>query len=189
MKYNTLTDALVLTRRADGTPVIPIEEYYLRRVYPLGTKYQVSVPRTGKGLGLCPLHEDLAPSMGIVQGRDGRERFNCFGCESYGHIVDLHRKVENRHHGRRMSNDQSARELISMWHLDLDMFLEHVLDDGELDTDVRGRELRRKRDKEAIYARYDSTMFRSDLLKALSEGKGTAYYNALLMKVTEAHGD
>lgn len=68
---------------------LSIEEYYLKEVYSKGGKYQKGHPVTDR-LVLCPLHDDKNPSMGFIHGKDGVEKFHCFGCGRAGDVVDLH---------------------------------------------------------------------------------------------------
>jgi hypothetical protein len=39
-------------------------------------------------VGLCPLHREKTPSCHVWTGRDGHERFKCFGCGKGGDVVD-----------------------------------------------------------------------------------------------------
>ncbi len=41
-----------------------------------------------KWVGLCPLHKEKTPSCHVWTGRDGHERFKCFGCGKGGDVVD-----------------------------------------------------------------------------------------------------
>jgi len=37
----------------------------------------------------CPFHSEKAPSFSVYNGKDGKERFKCFGCGKSGDIYDL----------------------------------------------------------------------------------------------------
>lgn len=39
------------------------------------------------GKVVCPFHDDVAPSMGIIPGQ---EVFHCFGCGASGNVIRLH---------------------------------------------------------------------------------------------------
>lgn len=67
-------------------------EYYLKTIYSRGGKFAKGHPIEDR-LVLCPLHEDKNPSMGFLTGKDGIERYHCFGCGAVGTVVDLHRKL------------------------------------------------------------------------------------------------
>ncbi len=45
--------------------------------------------------GCCPLHQEDTPSFTIFQGRDGVERFHCFGCGERGDIIDFVEKLKS----------------------------------------------------------------------------------------------
>lgn len=38
--------------------------------------------------GLCPFHKEKTPSFNIFLGKDGRERYHCFGCRARGDALD-----------------------------------------------------------------------------------------------------
>lgn len=37
----------------------------------------------------CPLHDDTHPSFSVYDGRDGKQRWKCFGCGRGGDALDL----------------------------------------------------------------------------------------------------
>jgi hypothetical protein len=41
-----------------------------------------------RSIGLCPFHKEDTPSFGIFQGKDGHERYHCFGCNVSGDALD-----------------------------------------------------------------------------------------------------
>lgn len=49
--------------------------------------------------GCCPLHQERTPSFHVREMPDGREAFNCFGCDEWGDIVDLIEKLEGKRKG------------------------------------------------------------------------------------------
>lgn len=44
--------------------------------------------------GCCPFHQEDTPSFTIFRGRDGVERFHCFGCGERGDIIDFVEKLK-----------------------------------------------------------------------------------------------
>lgn len=38
--------------------------------------------------GLCPFHQERTPSFSVYMGRDGTERYMCFGCGAKGNAID-----------------------------------------------------------------------------------------------------
>jgi hypothetical protein len=43
----------------------------------------------------CPFHQEDTPSWKIFKGRDGKARYECFGCQAKGDAADLVRHLEN----------------------------------------------------------------------------------------------
>jgi predicted P-loop ATPase/5S rRNA maturation endonuclease (ribonuclease M5) len=39
-------------------------------------------------VGLCPFHKEKTPSFGVFSGKDGHERYHCFGCGASGDVLD-----------------------------------------------------------------------------------------------------
>lgn len=59
----------------------------------LAQDHGVSLKKNGgEHSGLCPFHNETTPSFTIFTGKDGVERFNCFGCGAQGDAIDF---VEN----------------------------------------------------------------------------------------------
>lgn len=44
--------------------------------------------------GCCPLHQENTPSFTVFRGKDGIERFHCFGCQERGDVIDLCEKLK-----------------------------------------------------------------------------------------------
>lgn len=44
--------------------------------------------------GCCPFHDENTPSFTIFTGKDGVERFHCFGCSEQGDVVDFIAKLK-----------------------------------------------------------------------------------------------
>lgn len=43
----------------------------------------------------CPFHQEDTPSWKIFRGRDGKQRFECFGCQAKGDVLDLIKHMEH----------------------------------------------------------------------------------------------
>jgi DNA primase len=55
----------------------------------------VSLQKNGQEWeGLCPFHQETNPSFTIFTGKDGVERFHCFGCNERGDVVDFVEKLK-----------------------------------------------------------------------------------------------
>lgn len=69
----------------------------IRRDYSLSTvaqSYGVSLQRNGQEWeGCCPFHKEDTPSFTIFAGKDGVERFQCFGCGAKGDVADFVMKL------------------------------------------------------------------------------------------------
>lgn len=44
--------------------------------------------------GCCPFHQENTPSFTVFRGKDGIERFHCFGCNERGDVVDFVRLLK-----------------------------------------------------------------------------------------------
>ncbi len=54
------------------------------------TRYGVRLRRDGQEWrGLCPFHAEDTPSFTVFVGKDGVERFHCFGCSTHGDVIDF----------------------------------------------------------------------------------------------------
>lgn len=188
IKFDTLTDAVCLLKRENGEHIIPVRQYYIDRVVPMGRKYAIRVPDYGSSKGVCPLHDDRGPSFGILKGSDGRERFNCFGCEKRGHIVDLHREFELRWNDRSMGMLEAARDLLRLYKIDVEPFLEVVRGGvAKAEEIVDEREARRRRraaDMASIKDSYTAKDYGNDVVAGILSEKPLGYFNTLLFKST-----
>lgn len=45
-------------------------------------------------LACCPFHQENTPSFTIFTGKDGVDRFNCFGCGAKGDVIDFVQQVK-----------------------------------------------------------------------------------------------
>lgn len=49
----------------------------------------------GRWLALCPLHSERTPSFTVYQGKDGGQKYKCWGCGASGDLVDYWRASRN----------------------------------------------------------------------------------------------
>jgi len=187
MAYGSITDAVCLMRREDGSHLITISEYYIKKVSPLASKFRISVPDLGSKKGVCPLHEDVGPSFGVLNGRDGRERFNCFGCQSFGHVVDLHKRIAFDYERRKLTAAEAAYELLTIFNIDKEIVEKSVRKLGDLlETDNTSvEERRRKQARELVWEKYTAEDFRKDIVNGQLAGKSAAYFNSALHRITD----
>lgn len=61
----------------------------------LAGRYGVKLARDGEEwVGCCPLHAEDTPSFTIFKGKDGVQRFQCFGCSKGGDVLDFVQEVK-----------------------------------------------------------------------------------------------
>lgn len=61
----------------------------------LALGFGVQIRKDGQEwVGCCPLHQEETPSFTIFTGKDGVERFHCFGCGERGDVVDFVEKIK-----------------------------------------------------------------------------------------------
>lgn len=186
MAYKSITDAVTLMRREDGSHLVTIKEYYEKCVVPKDNKFRVSLPDVGGRKGVCPLHDDIGPSFGVLNGRDGRERYNCFGCQSFGHVVDLHKNIVFRFEKRKLTFKEAAYEILDLFSIDKTVVESSIQNLGDsLEVDNSSVEARRHRQaQELVWEKYTAEDFRKDIVNGMIAGKDAAYFNVALHKIT-----
>lgn len=61
----------------------------------LSANYGLKLERDGNEfVACCPFHSEDTPSFTIFRGKDGVERFHCFGCGERGDILDYVQKIK-----------------------------------------------------------------------------------------------
>jgi len=69
-------------------------------------RYGVELRPGSKGLeGLCPFHNERTPSFTVFTGADGKERYQCFGCDAKGDHFQFIQDYDN------VSNGDAIRRL------------------------------------------------------------------------------
>lgn len=103
--YRQLEEQLLYHRGLGGSYDITISDYWDKVVCnhkPIYSNYAFS---KGNSRVVCPFHEDLKPSLGIVKdGETGIEIFNCFGCGVKGTIIGFHKLFAEQYLGERYPN-------------------------------------------------------------------------------------
>lgn len=156
----------------------PINEYYEKVVMPLNKRFKL----VKKDKYVCCLHNDTDPSLGIIHSKSKGEMFHCFGCNAWGTVIDLHKKVSLKYFHKNLDDEQAKRELCSIFGVAYkDLPSEQDLDLSKVgDKDVR-KELAMR---EAL-DRYDISDFRSNIIAGKLEGKGVAYFNTLVIRMID----
>lgn len=58
-------------------------------------RFGVSLTKNGdEWEACCPLHKEDTPSFTIFAGRDGVQRFHCFGCGKHGDVLDFVQEIK-----------------------------------------------------------------------------------------------
>lgn len=154
-------------------PDFPIVEYYKKVVVPVNpARYRVKNDK----MMVCPLHDDVNPSMGVIRTKDGKETFHCFGCNAWGNIVDLHKRVSKRLFRRYFSEDDALKDLCRIFGEDYSKFTSASKEEDSFDADIR-KDLAVQKATE----RFDVYDFRNMLRQGKADKKGVAYFNTLIM--------
>lgn len=122
-RYRTLeslTDVVCLLLW-DNERIYSVRDYYADVVIPFNPSH-FRVSTSESHMMTCPFHQDATPSMGVLTGRDGFERFTCFGCKTFGHVVDMHQRFQKDYLKRVLSRDAAAQELLARRGLDASQF-------------------------------------------------------------------
>lgn len=150
----------------DYNSIFPIEEYYRKVVIPINPrKYYIG----SSGKMVCPLHNDINPSLGVSHGK-----LHCFGCDYWGDIVKFHRNVSYKHLDKRMTYEESKKDLCRIFDVDY----KSLPSEEEL---VLDREERYFQGMKSIEEGFDISDYREMFLKGKMKGKSVAYFNTLLM--------
>jgi hypothetical protein len=162
----------------DYSNLFPIAEYYKRVVMPINPrKYRMKSEK----MMVCPVHDDVNPSMGIIKGKDGKEIYHCFGCNSWGDVVGLHKRVSKRLFNRYMSEEDSLRDLCRIFGVDYSEVSAEGNEEDLFDADIR-------RDQAILKATeaFDISDFRERIRQGKSEKRGAAYFNTLVMIMVDS---
>lgn len=156
-----------------------IVDYYKLFVQPINKKYFTKNDK----MMVCPLHDDVNPSMGIIKGSNGKELYHCFGCNSWGDIVDLHIKVSRRLKKRYLDRESALRELCNMFGVDYNAIKSKEQADV-LDKDVRVDSAMSAKEQEFDYAD-----FRNMITDGKLQRKRISYFNTLMIMMVSSLKD
>lgn len=165
----------------DYSEFFPIKEYYEKVVMPLNSKFR----KVKRGMYLCCLHDDTDPSLGILKSRKGREVFHCFGCNSWGNIIDLHKKVSLKYKGKNLSEEDCKRELCKIFDLDYGKL---PSEDSSLEKVSLDRSIERSKALKDAISRFTLADFRNSFIEGKLEKKSISYFNSLLIKLINERG-
>lgn len=154
----------------------PIVEYYKRVVMPIDTQHYFL---KGDKMMVCPLHDDVNPSMGIICSKEGKELYHCFGCNSWGDVVDLHQKVTKRLRRRYISKEVALKELCDIFGVDHKL-VSKAEEESKADVEIRvSEEMLRRIDT------FDFADFRNMITDGKLKRKGIPYFNTLMLMMVD----
>lgn len=167
----------------DYSGIFPIAEYYKKVVVPLGKRFQTYK----KDKFVCCLHDDTDPSFGIIQTKDNGEIFHCFGCNAWGNVVDLHKRVSLKYFNKSIDSDRALVELCSIFNIDIK---EVPREEEDFDiSSVSDRYVRRQLAMRNANTRFDIGDFQRGIVDGKISDKGIPYYNTLLVRMINEYKD
>ncbi len=116
----TLKDYVLTYKDVEGNLVVNIADYYEKVVWNLEPKYKDYSLKYRRTV-ICPVHDDSDPSFGLMPNKHGdTELYHCFGCNSTGNIIDLHRKIVARYDNKKLSEEDALYELALIFQINLE---------------------------------------------------------------------
>lgn len=116
-----LVEQVLYAKNEDGKFKATITDYWDRVVCRVNPNYGRHSFQRGDRRVVCPFHDDIAPSLGLVIDKEtGVEVYNCFGCGVSGTIVGFHEAFYKK--AGMMSSNNSLdylRKLASLYKIPL----------------------------------------------------------------------
>lgn len=165
-------------KKVDYSGYFPMVEYYKKVVRPLGKKYSV----TKGNKMVCPLHDDIGPSMGIIPSKEEGEVFHCFGCGLAGNVVELHQRVSYLHFNKKLTRKESIKELSKLFGLDYKGIPTGEIDEIEVSPD---KDMQRALAMREAEKSFDIAEFRAEFIEGKMENKPISYFNSLLVRMID----
>ena len=161
-----------LNFKRKGEKVLSIQELYKLSVSPRASKFsRYDFERSNTVV--CPFHDDNDPSFGVIEGKDGVDRYHCFGCRVVGDYIDFYRGIEKIFNSRTITEEQAISEIAKKFDIPLD----------SLTVSAEEVTLSREQQLEAFKNKYTIADFERDIRMGLLLGRPTAYYNAKLLEL------
>lgn len=156
----------------------PLKDYYEKVIMAIDKRFKY--PK--KDMFICCLHEDTDPSMGIVHSKKKGEQFHCFGCNAWGNIVDLHKKVSLKYFGKNLDNEQVRRELCNIFGVDYKTLPSE--DDFSINN-VTDKNVRKELALREALNKYTILDFKRDFIEGKIRGESISYFNTLLINMID----
>ncbi len=155
----------------DYSEKFPIIDYYKKVVMPVDRKrFWVKSDK----MMVCPLHNDVNPSMGVIKSKNGEELYHCFGCNSWGNVVELHRRVSKKLFNRYLSEEDAVKDLCRIFNV-------KYVDVEPSEEDRFDVDMKQDRAVQDAINNFDISDFREMLQAGKRDKKGVAYFNTLVM--------
>lgn len=161
----------------DYSKFFPMKDYYEKVVMPLDKKFRY----TKKGKYICCLHNDTDPSLGIITSKSKGEIFHCFGCNAWGTILDLHKRVSFKFFNRVLDDESCKRELCNIFNIN---YKDLPKEECKIE-DIGNKDIRKELSIREALKKYDISDFREGFINGKMEGKSLEYFNTLLIKMIE----
>lgn len=160
-------------RNIDYSKIFPLKDYYAKVVVPLDSKF--SVIKADKYI--CCLHEDKDPSLGILHSKSSGEVFHCFGCNAWGNVIDLHKKVSYKYFGKNLDEEQAKRELCKIFGIDYNSLPK----EENLGGNNRDREVKKILAFNESLNKFNFSDYKYNFIEGKLAGKGVQYFNNLMV--------
>lgn len=156
----------------------PIEEYYEKVVIPLDSRFK----KRKKGMFVCCFHDDTDPSLGIIYSKDKGEIYHCFGCNAWGNIIDMHKKVSRKYFRKSIGDERAIKELCEIFNVD-----PSELPKVTNVEDITDKEVRKQLAIAEAMNHIDVGYFQNKIIEGKMENKGIPYYNTLLIRMIDEY--
>lgn len=154
----------------------PLREYYEKVVMPINKRFRV----TKGDKFICCLHDDTDPSMGIIHSKKKGEIYHCFGCNSFGTVVDLHKRVSLKYFNKMLDDDSAKRDLCRIFDIDYKTLPRE--DDYTIEN-IGDKDVRKELAMREALNKFDISDFRDRFIEGKIEGKGVPYFNSLMVRM------
>lgn len=162
----------LLNFKRNGEKVLSIQNHYRDFVAPKASKFS-RYDFSRSNTVVCPFHNDNDPSFGVLHGKDGVDRYHCFGCRVVGDFIDFYRGMEKIFNSRSLTEDQAIKEIVTRFDIPIEELA--VTNDSLI--------LSREQQLELVGSRYNVSDFERDIRKGLLLQRPIPYYNAKLLEL------
>lgn len=95
--------------------LVNLADYYNTFIVPKGRIFKPVMD--GRSVnGICPFHKDTDPSFHVWKSKN---IFHCFGCGYSGDVVKVHRQLVFNYERRKLSLEESVKELAMHYNIEL----------------------------------------------------------------------